>query len=167
MILEDYLRSGLDVVFCGTAAGDRSAARGYYYAGPGNKFWPMLHQIGLTPHQLMPEDCRQVCAFGIGLTDLVKHHSGNDASLKKEMFDVAGFERKILQHRPRFVAFNGKKAAAVLLGLRTSAALSYGLHDHVIGKPRVVILPSTSGSASRYWIEQPWHDLATLVGTAQ
>jgi TDG/mug DNA glycosylase family protein len=37
--LPNVLGPGLDVVFCGTAAGDRSAAFGCYYAGPGNKFY--------------------------------------------------------------------------------------------------------------------------------
>jgi mismatch-specific thymine-DNA glycosylase len=79
MILKDYLKTGLAVVLCGTAAGDRSAARGHFYAGPGNKFWPMLYTIGLTATLLRPEDDAMVGGHGIGLTDLVKHHSGNDA----------------------------------------------------------------------------------------
>ncbi len=51
-VLLDLLRPGLRVVFCGTAAGAVSAAKGAYYAGPGNRFWPMLAKTGLTPRQL-------------------------------------------------------------------------------------------------------------------
>ena len=168
MILDDHLKSNLSVVFCGTAAGDRSAARGYFYAGPGNKFWPMLHRTGLTPQRLLPEDGYRVCAFGIGLTDLAKHHSGSDASLKRDMFDVAAFERKIHEYRPRFVAFNGKKAAATYLGVR-SATLEFGHHERKVGLAQIFVLPSTSGAANGSWVEQPWHDLAALIsaGTPQ
>jgi len=38
-MLPDVLAANLDVVFCGTAAGKRSAEVGMYYAGPGNRFW--------------------------------------------------------------------------------------------------------------------------------
>jgi double-stranded uracil-DNA glycosylase len=31
-VLPDILAPGLDVVFCGTAPGERSAARGHYFA---------------------------------------------------------------------------------------------------------------------------------------
>jgi len=45
MVLPDVLTPGLQVVFCGTAAGTASAKRGAYYAGPGNQFWPMRVRI--------------------------------------------------------------------------------------------------------------------------
>ena len=38
----------LKLVVCGTAAGDRSAQLGQYYAGPGNKFWRTLASLGLV-----------------------------------------------------------------------------------------------------------------------
>ena len=53
-LLKDLLAPGLKIVFCGTAAGEVSATRGEYYAGPGNKFWAVLHKIGLTPRRLAP-----------------------------------------------------------------------------------------------------------------
>ncbi len=45
----DYLAPNLRVVFCGTAAGNRSAEVGHYYAGPGNEFWPLLYRSGIVP----------------------------------------------------------------------------------------------------------------------
>jgi len=53
-VLPDVLRPGLRLVICGSAASAVSAARGAYYAGPGNKFWRILAETGLTPHQLEP-----------------------------------------------------------------------------------------------------------------
>ena len=52
MILPDRLQAGLRLVLCGTAAGRVSALRGQYYAGPGNLFWPLLAETGLTPRRL-------------------------------------------------------------------------------------------------------------------
>lgn len=71
-LLPDYLDHGLSVVFCGTAVGLRSAARGHY-AGNGNEFWQYVFQAGLTPHQLAPADDASITSHGIGLTDLAKH----------------------------------------------------------------------------------------------
>ena len=52
----DLLRPGLRIVFCGTAAGTVSAARGAYYAHPQNRFWSALHASGSTPRLLQPEE---------------------------------------------------------------------------------------------------------------
>lgn len=89
-ILSDMLGPGLKVVFCGMAAGNRSARIGAYYAGRGNRFWEVLHRIGLTPYRLRPEEYPNLLHYGIGLTDLVKSAFGNDRALKKVSFDVAG-----------------------------------------------------------------------------
>src|ERR1700753_3045292 len=53
-VLPDVLEPGLRVVFCGTAPGTASARAGAYYAGPGNRFWVTLHEVGLTPVLLRP-----------------------------------------------------------------------------------------------------------------
>jgi TDG/mug DNA glycosylase family protein len=66
-ILPDILEPNLRVVFCGMAAGTASAAKGAYYAGPGNKFWPTLFNLGIIPVQLSSQEFRQVTRYGIGL----------------------------------------------------------------------------------------------------
>jgi double-stranded uracil-DNA glycosylase len=158
--LPNVLGPDLDVVFCGTAAGDHSAALGCYYAGPGNKFWPTLATVGLTPNRLRPEDFRELLKFKIGLTDLAQKVSGPDSSLRSRDFDIAGFCDRILQLSPRYVAFNGKKAAQIALGLKTVA---YGLHGQKIGQSEVFVLPSTSGLAAGNWSVDPWQTLAEFV----
>ena len=71
-VLPDLLAPGLVTIFCGSAVGAASARRGYPYAGPGNKFWPMLAETGFTPRRLAPEEYRDLLDFGIGLTDINK-----------------------------------------------------------------------------------------------
>lgn len=162
-MLDDLLASDLKAVFCGTAAGAVSAARGLYYAGPGNKFWPILHKTGLTPHQLSPNDYLSLLQYGLGLTDVVKGQSGSDADIDFEGSDPHGLTAKLLKYQPRVLAFNGKKAAQVFLG-RTK--VDFGLQPENVGRTHLFVAPSTSGAASGYWDESHWFELAALADAA-
>ena len=162
-VLPDLLRPGLRVVICGSAAGAVSAARGAYYAGPGNKFWRILAEVGLTPRRLDPGEFREVLNFGIGLTDLVKTHSGSDAILPRAADDVAGLAARIRSIRPRLVAFNGKRAAAAFYG-RSGRDVGYGPGPLMADFPPTWVLPSTSGAACGSWSDAPWRQFADAVG---
>lgn len=72
MILHDLLTNSLKIVFCGTAAGNKSAERKAYYAGACNLFYPTLASCGFTPRILTSKDFLILLGYGIGLTDLVK-----------------------------------------------------------------------------------------------
>jgi TDG/mug DNA glycosylase family protein len=159
-ILPDVLAPGLRLVVCGSAAGDRSAAAGAYYAGPGNRFWITLHRIGLTPTLLRPPEFPRLIAHGIGLTDIVKTRSGADAVLRASDFDRAGLLGRIERHRPSLLVFNGKKAAEAFLGGR----VGYGCqHGRDIGTTKIHVAPSTSGAARGFWNEDIWRDIADAV----
>jgi double-stranded uracil-DNA glycosylase len=160
VVLSDVLEAGLKVVFCGTAAGEKSAQMGQYYAGRGNKFWSILHRTGLTPRQLQPSEFRTLPQYGIGLTDLAKHVFGMDVVLTKTDFDPAGFQTRIEQYAPLVVAFNGKRAAQEFYGRST---VSYGLQPEPIAASAVFVLPSTSGAANVFWDETHWFALATFL----
>src|ERR1700688_282433 len=77
-VLGDLLGQSLRVVLCGTAVGTASALAGAYYAHQQNKFWKILHETGLTPELLQPQQYRNLLHYRIGLTDFVKSHSGMD-----------------------------------------------------------------------------------------
>ena len=160
MVLPDLLRAGLKVVFCGTAVGDRSAQRGAYYAGPGNRFWDILADTGLTLHRFTPEQYPSLLKFRIGLTDLVKGRSGQDVHLSAGDFDVSGFRAKIEKHAPKAVAFNGKKAAQLFFA---SPSVEYGIQKDKIGTTALFVLPSTSGAARGFWDPKYWFQLAKFV----
>jgi TDG/mug DNA glycosylase family protein len=160
MVLKDVFKRGLKVVFCGTAVGDQSARRGAYYAGPGNQFWPILAETGLTPYRLLPEQYPSLVKFRIGLTDLVKGRAGRDTVLAAHDFDVESFKAKIEKFAPKAVGFNGKKAAEVFFG-RTG--IESGLQENRIGKTALFVLPSTSGAARGYWDPEYWWELARFV----
>jgi TDG/mug DNA glycosylase family protein len=157
-VLPDVLRTGLDIVFCGTAAGAASARRGAYYAGPGNAFWPTLFRVGLTPRQLAPEEFRTVVRCGLGLTDMAKAVSGNDHELPTGSFDAGRLERAVRRYRPAILAFTSKRAAAEYFG----CPVAYGPQPMGIGATAVFVLPSPSGAARAHWDESWWQELARL-----
>ena len=164
-ILPDVLAEGLDVVFCGSAAGSASAKAGVYYAGPGNRFWPILHEIGLTPRLLAPEDFRDVTQHGLGLTDMSKFQSGADSTLDTGGDDADGLADKIASHAPRVLAFNGKRAGCVFLRDVLQCEIEdYGLQPRKLGATALFVLPSTSGAARRWWDAGPWRALAEFLG---
>ena len=158
-ILPDVLRPGLKLVFCGTAAGKRSAAERAYYAHPGNLFWRALFEAGLTPRQLSPSEFPQLPDYGMGLTDLAKRHSGNDDELPRDAFDVPALIAKIEHHTPRLLAFTSKNAARAVLG----HAVHYGLQTEVIGTTQLFVLPSPSGQARGHWDLLPWATLSDCI----
>jgi double-stranded uracil-DNA glycosylase len=154
--LPDILQPKLRIVFCGTAAGHRSAQLGAYYAGRGNTFWSTLHKMGLTPYQLDPEDFRKVLDFGLGLTDLAKKKSGMDHVLEEDDFDRDGLIEKIKSASPRILAFTSKNAAKQFLQKRK---VEYGPQGR-IGATELWVLPSTSGAARKHWDITWWQKLA-------
>lgn len=162
MILKDLLKPNLDIVFCGTAVGEDSAKKQAYYAGPGNQFYPVLYKAGFTPKLLKPHEYEQLLEYNIGLTDLVKFTSGNDNILSKRDYDVTSFANKIFKYQPKIVCFNGKKAAAEFMGTKTKN-IKYGLMAGTIGESKLVCVPSTSGSARKYWDESIWFKLKNTL----
>jgi TDG/mug DNA glycosylase family protein len=159
-ILPDVLRPGLSLVFCGTAAGRRSADEQAYYAHPGNMFWRALFTAGLTPRLLSPAEYPLLSGYGIGLTDLAKQHAGNDDELPRDAFDLRALRAKIERYIPGVVAFTSKAAARAALG----RAAGYGLQPECIGASRLFVLPSPSGQARGHWDLAPWLALSVLIG---
>ncbi|WP_158882171.1 mismatch-specific DNA-glycosylase [Rhodanobacter sp. L36] len=158
-VLPDVLQPELALVFCGSAAGKRSALEGAYYAHPGNLFWRVLHQSGITPRQFAPMEFRRLPEHGIGLTDLAKHHAGNDKELPRDAFDVPALVTKIEQHAPRILAFTSKHAARAALG----HAVDYGWQIERIVQTRLFVLPSPSGQARGHWDIAPWQQLGAAL----
>ena len=150
------LEPGLRIVFCGTAAGTVAARVGAPYAGPGNRFWWVLHEVGLTPRVLEAREFRTLPRYGLGLTDVAKHASGPDASLARSDFDAAAVVAQVERYTPGILAFVGKRAAREVLG----GAVAYGPQDVRVGDSDVWVVPSTSGAARGAWGLRPWRELA-------
>lgn len=166
MILPDFLRPGLRLVLCGTAPGTASARRGHYYSGPGNQFWPMLALTGLTPRRFRPDEDHLLPDLGIGLTDLAKTASGQDADIPREAWDPEGLIARIVAVQPMILAFTSLTAARLSLGVRD---LRPGRleEDARLAGITLWALPSPSGLARSHFDPAPWHDLARAVSAAK
>jgi TDG/mug DNA glycosylase family protein len=162
-VLPDVVATGLRIVFCGTAAGRVSAARGAYYAHPQNKFWRVLHAVGLTPRLVRPEDYFELPQWGLGLTDIAKHVSGMDRELPAGALGdeaCAALTAKILAVQPRLLAFTSLTGGRRWLG----RAAGFGESGARIGATRVWLLPSPSPTAGWNFDETWWRRLADQAG---
>jgi len=162
-VLPDVLASGLRIVFCGTAAGTVSAQRGAYYAHPQNKFWRVLHTVGLTPQLVRPEEYRDLPHWGLGLTDIAKHVSGMDRELPAGALSeeaCAVLTAKILAAQPRLLAFTSLTGGRRWLG----RVAGFGDSGARIGATRIWLLPSPSPTAGWNWDETWWRRLAEEAG---
>jgi TDG/mug DNA glycosylase family protein len=116
--------------------------------------------FGLIPYKLTPNEFRKLTEHGIGLTDLVKHESGNDSVIHPTAADIKILRDKIELYKPAILAFNGKTPAKYFLG----HVVEYGFQIEGIDRTKIYVLPSTSRQAVRYWSEEHWHKLALSLG---
>lgn len=161
-ILPDWLKPGLKLVFCGTAAGRVSALQQAYYAHGQNKFWKTLHAVGLTPRLFAPNEYEMLWEHGIGLTDIAKHAYGMDHQLPKDALGDAAAQAlraRIAKIQPRILAFTSLNAGRKVMGPRATA----GEQQEKLGETRVFILPSPSPLAANHWDIAPWRALARAV----
>lgn len=161
--LPDYLRPGLEVVFVGINPGLVSAARGHYFANPRNPFWRLLHESGLTPVELRPEDDRRMPELDYGLTDIVKRPSRRAADLAPSEFREGrrALEAKLLAAAPRVVCFNGRAAFVGFFG-PAGARAPLGRQTVRVGTSRVFLVPSTSPANARVSLEAKRRRFADL-----
>ncbi|CCL98052.1 uncharacterized protein FIBRA_00046 [Fibroporia radiculosa] len=119
--LPDYLKEGLDILFCGINPSVKSATAGHHYANPTNHFWRCLHRSGtdndtgpgLTPaEQALPpsEDHTLPERFNLGMTNIVDRPSAeaNELSPAEMRAGVPVLLSKITRFRPRIVCFVGR-----------------------------------------------------------
>ena len=142
---EEILRPGLDVVFVGYNPSLPAWRTGHYYANPGNRFYKLLFESGLTPRLLSPAEDRSLPDFGIGATDLVPLPSARADLLPAASFRAGApaLLARLEALRPRAVCCNGVGVFRHLFG-QSPARL--GLQaDRRDGSAAVFVVPSTSG----------------------
>ena len=160
-ILEDLLQPGL-LVFCGTAPGRVSAERRAYYAHPQNRFWRTLHEVGLTPRVLYPDEYPKLLHFGIGLTDIAKHTFGMDKQLPPGALGamaIVALTERIRIVDPGVLAFTSLTGASKFLQRKVTA----GEQPECLGTIRIWALPSPSPTANWAWQIEPWRSLGEVV----
>lgn len=145
--LDPILDVDLRVVFCGTAVAASSASRGHYYAGPGNEFWTLLADSGLSPVRLGPDDDVSLPRYGLGVTDLAPGVTqSHDRGLK---YDVPALEQSMQRWHPRFLAFTSLEGARAVAKACGHARPGLGLQPWRVGEANVFVLPSPSAANRR------------------
>jgi TDG/mug DNA glycosylase family protein len=164
MPLPDLLAPNLKVVFVGTAVTASSNAAAAYYATHGNKFYQVLHQVGITQNLITPQDYRLLVNQGVGLTDLVKGRDALDHELYDHDFGITSFNDKMLEYNPQIICFNGKLAAAYFLfGNKKTHLVHYGRHADLLGNSIIYVAPSTAQTANKYWDVGYYIQLTNLI----
>jgi TDG/mug DNA glycosylase family protein len=168
-MLADHLRPGLRAVIAGVAPAGPPQTHRRYYAGRGNAFWQLLHDSGLVPERLGPEDDERLPEYGLGLTDLAKSVEPEPDGGTSTHYDVAGLDAKIRAVQPLAVAFVSKTAAqAYARGARLPLPHGWGVTAwDVAGRPGFV-LPGPSGANNGMPLPLRialWRDLADFLET--
>ena len=132
------------VLFCGSNPGLYSAATGWHFARPGNRFWPALHLSGFTPRQLKPSEQAELTRYGIGITNIAPRATAQAAELTAAELRAGGARLLALveARRPRFVAIAGITAYRTAFA-RPKAAL--GSQPERLGSAHLWVLPNPSG----------------------
>jgi double-stranded uracil-DNA glycosylase len=140
----DVVAPGLRVLFSGINPGLYSAATGYHFARPGNRFWPALYRSGFTGRQLAPREQDQLLAAGLGITNLVARATvrADELSAAELRAGAGHLTAKVIELRPRWLAVVGVTAFRVAFA-RPHAAV--GAQPERIGATRVWVLPNPSG----------------------
>ena len=154
--------SGLKMLIVGINPGLWTAAVNAPFARPGNRFWPSLHQAGLTDHQvdascgLDPADEQQLLRRGIGLTNLIGRATVRADELSRQELreGAAHLIDSLADIRPSAVAIAG--ITAFRTGYRLPKA-QLGRQDTALieGWPADValhVVPQPSGLNAHYQI---------------
>ncbi len=147
--VRDILVPDLDVLFCGTNPGLYSAAVGYHFARPGNRFWAALHASGFTESLLEPHEQNEMLRYGCGLTNLVARATSVAAALSTEELrhGRALLQRKVRRYGPGYVAVLGK--GAYQKAFRRPKA-EFGPQQEELAGARLWLLPNPSGLNAYY-----------------
>jgi len=147
--IPDVIAPGLRVLFAGINPGLYSAATGYHFARPGNRFWPALHRSGFTERVLRPDEQERLLGLGLGITNIVARATARADELRPEEF-LAGariLNAKIARFQPRRLAVVGVTAYRAAFGRRDATV---GPQRETIGETRVWVLPNPSGLNAHY-----------------
>ena len=134
----------LRVLFCGINPGLLSAATGYHFARPGNRFWPVLHEAGFTPRLLRPDEQHLLPSFGLGITNMAPRATARAAELSGTEL-VAGGERLralVRELRPDWLGVVGITAYRVAFAAPHAVV---GRQPDGVDRTGVWALPNPSG----------------------
>ena len=149
LTIPDVVAPGLRVLFSGINPGLYSAATGYHFARPGNRFWPALYRSGFTERVFRPDEQERLLGLGLGITNVVARATARADELRPAEFLTGAriLTAKITRLRPRWLAVVGVTAYRSAFGRRDAAV---GPQGEAIGETKVWVLPNPSGLNAHY-----------------
>jgi double-stranded uracil-DNA glycosylase len=147
--IPDLVGPGLRVLLVGINPSLWSGWSGHHFGRPSNRLWPTLHEAGLTPRRLAPEDTAELLAAGIGITNLVARATARADELADDEIraGVPGLRELVRDWRPRAVAVLGVTAFRVAFG-RPKATV--GRQPDAFEGSLLWVLPNPSGLNAHY-----------------
>lgn len=139
----------LKVLFCGINAPPSTAASGWCFASPGNRFWPTLHAAGFTPRLLDPSEQDLLPQLGLGITTLVARPTPRASNLTPAELHAAvpRLRETAERFRPCWIGFLGITAYRIAFG---DPAAAFGPQPDGIADSGIWVLPNPSG-LNRAW----------------
>jgi TDG/mug DNA glycosylase family protein len=140
----DILDDGLKAIFCGINRPPSAELARHNFSSGSNRFWTVLHRAGFTDVALAPHDERRLLEYGYGITAVVNRATSKASDVLPQEFKAArlDFEARMRRHAPRAVAFLGKRAFTMMMGL---ADVEWGLQATRFAGSMTWILPNPSG----------------------
>jgi double-stranded uracil-DNA glycosylase len=132
------------VLFVGINPGLYSAATGWHFARPGNRFWPALYASGFTGRLLKPSEQDELAKLGLGITNMAPRATAQAAELTQAELREGGQRLTALidARRPAVVAVLGVTAYRTAFALPKAVI---GPQPDPLGPARLWILPNPSG----------------------
>ncbi len=128
-MVQDIVAPEMRVIFVGYNPGRMSEKTGHHFAGPGNYFWALLYDAGLTAQRLGPEQDGMLPYWGLGITNVVSRMTPGSQDLDRAELLAGGeiLHKNLTQWRPRVAAFLGKDVYRAYRGLSRSQSVDWGL----------------------------------------
>ena len=132
------------MLFAGINPGLYSAATGYHFARPGNRFWPALHASGFTPRVFRPDEQEQLLPLGLGITNVVDRATARADELTPAEILAGGraLTAKVARLAPRWLAVVGVTVYRTAFGHPRAQT---GPQEEPLGGSQVWVLPNPSG----------------------
>jgi len=149
------------VLFCGINPSLYSAATGWHFARPGNRFWPALARSGFTPRQLAPAEQDLLPGYGLGITNMVARATAQASELDPAELRAGGERLLTLlaAHRPRILAVAGVTAYRAAFGHPRAAI---GPQPAPLAGTPVWVLPNPSGLNAHWTLDTITAELTAL-----
>jgi len=142
--IPDVVAPGLRVLFAGINPGLYSAATGYHFARPGNRFWPTLYAAGFTDRVLRPEEQRQLLPLGLGITNVVDRATARADELTPAEIRAGArvLAAKVARLAPQWLAVVG---ITVYRAAFDRPGATTGRQEETLSGAGIWVLPNPSG----------------------